>query len=188
MCAMLGRFDEAIAMAHRAYELDPLAHRSDLATTLLRAGRNAEALEAAFKAIEFDPHYDRGHATLGWALFLNGRQDEGIEALQRAVALSSGGMTWLSQLGQAYGMAGRMEEARAVLARLLAGAAEQYVPPYHLAYIYVGLGEHETALDMLERAFEQRAGLISGIKGSFLFVPLRTHPRFIALLQKMNLQ
>ncbi len=120
MCATLGRFDEAIAMGERAHELDPLAHRSDLATTLLRAGRNKEALETAIKGVEFDPHYDRGHATLGWALFLNGRQDEGIAALQRAAAMSGSGSSWLSQLGQAYGMAGRMEEARGILAQLLA--------------------------------------------------------------------
>jgi len=188
MCATIGRFDEAIAMGVRAHELDPLAHRSDLATTLLRAGRHKEALDAAIKGIEFDPHYDRGHATLGWALFLNGRHDEGIAALQRAVAMSGSGSTWLSQLGQAYGMAGRIEEARGILAQLLADAGERYVPPYHLAYIYVGLGEYETAMDMLEQAFEQRSGAISGIKGSFLFRQLHDHPRFIALLKKMHLQ
>lgn len=138
--------------------------------------------------MEFDPHYDRVHATLGWALFLSGRRDEGIAALQRAVAMSGSGSTWLSQLGQAYGMAGRMGEARKILTQLLASAGERYVPPYHLAYVYVGLGEYDTAMDMLEQAFEQRSGAIAGIKGSFLFTSLRTHPRFIALLQKMNLQ
>jgi len=190
MCAMLGRFDEAIAMAQRAHELDPLAHRSDLATTLMRAGRNKEALDAALKGIEFDPYYDRGHATLGWALILNGRQDEGIVALERAVAMSGGGTTWLSQLGQAYGIAGRMEEARGVLAQLLRiqKDPDHYVPPYHLAYVYVGLGDHDAALDMLELAYEQRGGSISGVKESFLFTALRTHPRFIALLKRMNLQ
>jgi len=42
-------------------------------------------------------------------------------------------------------------------------------------------------LDALERAYEQRAGGVYGIKGSFLFVPLRSHPRFTGLLRKMNL-
>jgi len=37
MCAALERYDEAIAMGRRAQELDPLAHRSDTATTLIRA-------------------------------------------------------------------------------------------------------------------------------------------------------
>jgi hypothetical protein len=42
-------------------------------------------------------------------------------------------------------------------------------------------------VDCLERAYEERAGSVYGIKGSFLFTPLRPHPRFQALLGKMNL-
>jgi hypothetical protein len=56
-----------------------------------------------------------------------------------------------------------------------------------MAYIYTGLGEQERALDFLERAYEERAGALFGVKGSFLFTPLREHPRFKALLRKMNL-
>ena len=42
-------------------------------------------------------------------------------------------------------------------------------------------------MDWLERAYEERAGAVFGIKGSFLFTTLRSHPRFNALLRKMNL-
>jgi hypothetical protein len=54
-------------------------------------------------------------------------------------------------------------------------------------HVHTGLGEQDEAIDWLERAFEQRAGSIYGIKGSFLFASLRSHPRFTALLKKMNL-
>jgi hypothetical protein len=50
-----------------------------------------------------------------------------------------------------------------------------------------GLGEHDRAIDWLERAVKERAGGVYGIKGSFLFASLREHPRFAAVLQKMNL-
>jgi hypothetical protein len=53
--------------------------------------------------------------------------------------------------------------------------------------VYTGLGEAEGSIDCLERAFEERSGGVGGIKGSFLFTSLRTHPRFTALLKKMNL-
>jgi hypothetical protein len=33
----------------------------------------------------------------------------------------------------------------------------------------------------------QRTGAVYGIKGSFLFRPLHGHPRFTALLARMNL-
>lgn len=50
-----------------------------------------------------------------------------------------------------------------------------------------GHRDYERAMDCLERAYAERAGSIYGIKGSFLFAPLRGHPRFTALLRKMNL-
>ena len=53
--------------------------------------------------------------------------------------------------------------------------------------MYTGLGQHDRAMDCLERAFEAKAGAAYGIKGSFLFAPLRSHPRFQALLGRMNL-
>jgi serine/threonine-protein kinase len=62
-----------------------------------------------------------------------------------------------------------------------------YVAPYHMAYVHVGLGEFDAAMDWLERAYEERSGAVYGIKTSFVFAPLRGHPRFTALLKKMNL-
>jgi hypothetical protein len=53
--------------------------------------------------------------------------------------------------------------------------------------VHAGLGEADAAIDQLERAFERRSGAIYGIKGSFLFQNLRTHPRFVSLLHRTNL-
>ena len=38
--------------------------------------------------------------------------------------------------------------------------------PYHLAYVYTGLGDYDRAMDCLE-AYAERAGSIYGFKGSF---------------------
>ena len=47
LCAGLGRYDEAIALQHRAQELDPLAHRMDGVTTLIRADGTIRPLPMA---------------------------------------------------------------------------------------------------------------------------------------------
>jgi len=187
LCAALERYDEAVALVRRAQELDPLIHRADVASTLLRAGRNEEALEAALKCVEFEPEYARGRSTLGWAYLKSGGPDEGIAELEHAVRLGSDNTLYLAQLGQAYGMTGRTEQAREVLRRLEELSRERYVSPYHMAYVYTGLGEHETAIGCLARSFEEGAGMVYGIKGSFLFTGLRGQPRFRELLGKMNL-
>jgi serine/threonine-protein kinase len=187
LCAALGRFDDAIALHRRAKELNPLVHRIDGVTTLLRAGRYQEGLAAAEAELEIDPEYDRALATLGWAYMLVGRKDDAVAMLERAVSLAPGNTFWLGQLGQAYGMTERLEEARAILQDLEERAEHRYVSPYHFAYIYVGLGELETAMDLVERAVADRTGPAYAIKGSFLLKPLHSHPRFRALLRQMNL-
>jgi adenylate cyclase len=187
MCAAIGRFDDALALARRAQELDPLAHRLDVATILLRAGRYHEAEVEAARAVELDPDQDRARATKGWALLKQDRVDEGLAEIERAVEVAPGNAQWLAQLGQARAMAGRIDGAREILHELEARAASGFVAPYHLAFVHTGLGDHERAIDLLERAFDERAGSIYGIKGSFLFAPLRSHPRFQALLARMNL-
>ena len=187
LCGALERYDEALVLVRRAQELDPLTHRADVAATLLRAGRNEEALEAALRCVEFDPDYGRGRSTLGWAYLKNGLAERGLAELQQAVRLVPGHALYLAQLGEAYGLTGRTEEAREVLRRLEEMGRERFVSPYHVAYVYTGLGEDDTAIEWLERAYEERAGSVYGVKGSFLFASLRAHPRFRALLAKMNL-
>ncbi len=190
MLAAQERYDEAIAAQRHAQELDPLypIHSSDLASTLLRAGHYDEALREAKRILELEPHFPYGHSTLGWAYMKKERFDEGLAELQEAVSLSPDNTIFLAQLGQGYALAGRIEDTRDVLRQLEELSLKRYVAPYHMAYVYTGLGEDDKALDALERAYEERAGGIYGIKGSFLFTTLKSHPRFKALLRKMNLE
>ena len=183
------RYDEGLAMQRHARELDPLSgvHASDLTTTLIRAGRYDEAIGEARRLAEMDPSFALAHSTLGWALIKKGVSAEGLRELEHAASLSPGNTLFLSQLGEAYGLTGDLPRACDVLGRLHAMAETRFVTPYHFAYVYTGLGELDKALDLLEVAVEERAGGAYGIKGSFLFTPLRAHPRFVALLRKLNL-
>jgi TolB-like protein/Tfp pilus assembly protein PilF len=185
--AGLARYDRSLALLERAAELDPLVHRIDVVTTLLRAGRIDEAIVRAEEAKELHP-LARALATLGWAYFLGGRREEGLAELESAVALEPEGLMWLAQLGEAHGLAGNSARAREILRSLERRSRDSYVSPYYFAYLYTGLGEAERAMDWMERAVAERAGPAYSIKGSFLFAPLRTHPRFRALLRRMKLE
>jgi len=118
---------------------------------------------------------------------LSGRPDQGLAALERAVSLYPDSTLYLAQLGQAFAIIGQTAKAREVLQRLEELTKQRYVSPYHMAYVFTGLGEQDRAMDWLERAYEERAGAVFGVKGSFLFTTLRSHPRFKALLRRMNL-
>jgi TolB-like protein/Tfp pilus assembly protein PilF len=186
VCAGIAQYDRAIVLLERASELDPLAHRIDITTTLLRAGRIDEAIERAEEALEVESH-ERTRATLGWAYFLKGRHADGLAELERAVSMSPAALMWLAQLGEAHALAGNTTRAREILRMLEDASRELYVPPYYFAYVYAGLGEAGRAMDCLERAVAEHAGPAYSIKGSFLLAPLREHPRFRALLRQMHL-
>ncbi len=186
-CYALGRFDEGLAMVQRAHALDPVAHRSDVPTALLRARRFEEALAASRSLLDADPEHERGHMTLGWSLFFLGRRDEALAAMREAMRIAPDKTQWIAQYGEALGLDGRETEARAQLERLETMARVRYVSPYHLVYVHVGLGALDLAMDELERAYEVRSGSIHSIGTSFLLEPLFGHPRFVALLRRMNL-
>lgn len=184
----LGRYDEALAAQRKAHDLDPLAAviMSDTATTLLRAGRDMEALELAKKLVLLEPDFPMGHSTLGWAYIRQGRHGDGLREIEKAVQLSPDNTLFLGQLGAAYAATGDEHQAKSILQCLESMGEERYVSPYHLSYVYAGLGDAERACDHLDRAIEERAGGVYGAGGSFLFENLRHHPRFIAALRKMN--
>jgi tetratricopeptide (TPR) repeat protein len=111
-----------------------------------------------------------------------------LAELETAVSVSGRNLMWLGQLGQAYAMAGSADKARDIIRELEERAKTTFISPYHFAYVYTGLGDYDRALDMLERAVADRTGPVYSIKGSFLLKQLHTHPRFRALLRKMNLE
>ena len=58
---------------------------------------------------------------------------------------------------------------------------------WELAVIHVALGETELALDWLERSVDLRDPFMISLKINPRFDSIRTHPRYIALLEKMKL-
>ena len=55
-----------------------------------------------------------------------------------------------------------------------------------LAYVYAGLGEHDQAIEWLERAREKRDDALTYLAVLSCFDPLRSDPRFQDLLRRMN--
>ena len=188
MYAALGRFDEAIAMQRRAQELDPLAHRLDVSTTQLRAGYYAEAGSGRGTRAGRRPRAGSGLRDAG----LGGRSGWG----NRMEALPRSSERWRSRAVTSGSRSSRkrMPRPAAPSRRAICYATSRNrarnslrSPRTISAFVYTGLGEHERALDLLEQAYEERSGAINGIGGSFLLAPIRSYPRFKALLAKMNL-
>jgi len=61
------------------------------------------------------------------------------------------------------------------------------VPATSFAWIHLGLRELEPAFDWLDRAVDERDQYMMPIRSYGFFDPIRSHPRFLALLRKMRL-
>jgi hypothetical protein len=55
-------------------------------------------------------------------------------------------------------------------------------------FAYFGLGETDRVFDWLEKAVAERDGFTNNVHVFSFFAPLRSHPRYHALLRKMNLE
>ncbi len=183
-----GQADASVAEARHAIAHDPLAvYNRQLLTVALNMDRRFdEAITEARAGIELDPTYHALHWHHGLALAGLCRYDDAVEALRQATILAPGDLPSRALLAWTLGIAGHGQEARAILGDLLKRRSEVYVGGAHLAHAHLGVGDREQAISWLEKAAEERDGLLPYINVGFWYDPLRDDPRFQALLRKMN--
>jgi len=64
----------------------------------------------------------------------------------------------------------------------------RYVPAYFFAKIFIGLGETDNAFDYLNKALEERYGLLAYMNVEPELEALRQDARFSELAQKVGLE
>jgi len=186
----LGRLKESVEALKFVIESDPLSlfNRWWLAIMCYLARDNDHSLEQAQFIIDIDPSYYAGHWMRGMICLDKGMLREAIAEFREAVTLSGNIPLMLGMLGWALGSAGEAGEANAILDRLSEISRAAYVPPCCFAWIHIGLGHVDDAFAWMDRAIDARDPMIMPIKSYPFLDPLRTDPRFHALLRKMKLE
>src|SRR5690606_17049477 len=181
-----GRFDEAAREMTYARELNPLSLIANgaLGWVYFFAHRYEDAVAQCDLALEMAPDWDLCHIWRGQAFEELGRRDDAIASLQRAVELSGGTGISIAALARAYATFGEPERARELLAEMLAGS--EYRPSYEIAKVYVALGEHDRAIDWLERAYEEHAHSMAFLKVDPQLEPLHGNARFERLAERVG--
>lgn len=184
--SLLEKNREALDHSRRAFELDPLNDwiGGRRIAYLRRAGRIAESMEQARKVLAFSPQ----SVYVTWEL---GNSEMAAGDLKDAIA------TYLSRdvgtarmnfkVGVAWARSGAADKARKVLAYLVDKRNRRYVPAAQIADIYANLGERAKALDWLETSYREGDFFLVWLLREKDFDPIRSEPRFAAIVHKLNL-
>ncbi len=185
----LGRLDEAVIQLRRCTELDPLSpsHWSSLALANLLADRYGEAQRNAQEAIELSPSFTQPYLVLIASHIAKGGPEEAVRILHELPEERRNHPLALIFFVRAYAAWGRRSEANEYLARLERPSDGALVSPVHLAGARIAMGRIESALDALESAYEARDSLLLYLKVAKAYAPLRGHPKYENLLQRLKL-
>jgi TolB-like protein/Flp pilus assembly protein TadD len=185
--AASGRHPEAAIEVARAQEIDPgtFVLNASAARVPYFGRRYAEAMEMADRLIAADEGFAQAHLDRGLALVQLGRASEAVPTLERAAGLAGRSHRTQAALAIAYARSGRRGDAVRIAERLGSGSAEP-ASAFYLASISAGLGETERALDQLDRAYEDRSGLLVYLGVDPVFDDLRDHPRLTRLIRAVG--
>jgi len=188
LCAMR-RFDEGYAQQKRAIEIDPLSPvtYSSAAYGLMVQKRYDEAMKMAIKSLEMDPALPRSITVRGQISLLIGKPQEAIKDMRAIVALSDSSDEYVAYLGHVLGLTGNRAEATTLLRTLIKRQQSHYVDPSLIAIVYIGLGEKDQVFQWLDKAYEVRSNLLEYLLIDPLYDPIRSDPRFAALVKKIGL-
>ncbi len=184
----LGRFEPALTEINLALELDPLSLLSHVLKGFIYylMGQYDQAIRHYQSVMEKDPAFITVNCELGMTLIQSGRAVDGIRALTRTLELSDNNPMYLSRLAYGLGRSGDKTRASEILTQLKTQAAKDYVSPFSLAIVYLGLEEFEKAITHLRQAFEEKVYHMLLLKTDPLFDPVRSDPGIKELMNRMG--
>jgi len=188
----MGRWDEAIAEAKQAQELDPLSTTTNksLGVTYFWAKQYDDALEQFQKTEELDPNFADIHDALADVYARKGMYREAISEMEKYLKLS-GDTDGAARLVQSYQKSGYDAAMKSLYEKQLdllkMSSEEGYVSPMFFVFTYAHLNRKEDAFEWLEKAYQERSSWLIFLKTDPQYDTLRSDPRFTALIKKVGL-
>ena len=185
---LLGRIDEAFLYAEEARNMSPLdpIWAGFAAWLYMLEGRWEEGLDAANECLSFGTGFWLCDYALGQLYSAMGEMDKAVaahETMPPGVPMTN----WA--IGPTYAMAGRHNDARRIADLMAANPTPR--DTLHIALTYSAMGEIDEALRWLELSCDERSDWLPWVvfENSYggAVEPMRGHPRFDAIIQKLNL-
>jgi TolB-like protein/DNA-binding winged helix-turn-helix (wHTH) protein len=182
----VNRFGEAEAEFTRYREARPLdsddlslyyffLHQYDLAERELKS------------SLAIDP-VKVNRAYLGMVYEQKGLMKEALGEFDKGRKQSADSVTSRGHVAHAFAMSGKASEARKILADMLKMSSSDYFSAnYMVAVVSTGLGENDTAISYLEKAYDEHSLGPAWFKFDPRLDSLRENPRFQAFMRRIGL-
>ena len=185
LLVVTGRADSAIAEGERAALYDPVTGvvNHAKAVALLAARRYPEAIAQYQRVLRLDPSLFYAHLGLTWAYIAQGSLDSALPHMLK-LAQDRQDSTLTREWVRAAVDSSHRLSAQRTLARWRSRVATWH--PEIQASVYASIADTANALAVLERSVIEKR-LPPGVEVIPLYDPIRAHPGFRAVLQKMGL-
>jgi tetratricopeptide (TPR) repeat protein len=187
--AATGRMDAALAEIRHAQELDPLSLiiNADVGELLCLARRYEDAAAQLQSTLRMDPNFLLAHYNLVMVYQFQQKYTEAAAHAHKAMELSHGSLWAQGLLGTTYALNGQRAEARNVMASIRNSPNGGNEAAHGLAIIATILGDKDAAFYWLKVGRDERSGSLILLKVTTYWDPLRSDPRFAALLHSVGL-
>jgi eukaryotic-like serine/threonine-protein kinase len=184
-----GRTDEAIEVAGKAAQLDPISPglSHSLAIQLYLGRKFDEAIAQSQKTMEIDPNYPVALAVLGQSYAAKGDYAEALRYIEKYQAITRNSAMSLSLAGYVHARLSQRTEAMRTLEQLNTSSKTGFTPSLYFALIYVGLGDRDKAFAWLNKSYDERFARLSYLNHEALWDSLRDDPRFAELIKRIGI-
>ena len=145
------------------------------------------AIAEYLRVLALDPDYEPTYEGLGNAYRLAGRLQEAVDSNLEHLARLGLPADDLDELRRAFDENGLEGYWRAYLVGLERYAKVHYVAPDEYAQKHALVGDADQAFMWLEKAYDERTGMVSHVKASPWFDRIRTDPRFERFVRRVGI-
>tara|TARA_R110000868_G_scaffold54533_1_gene170418 strand:- start:163 stop:1173 length:1011 start_codon:yes stop_codon:yes gene_type:complete len=181
------RIDEGLAQSDLVAEMDHTGDYLIARSSVFYFIQDYEKMKPLmFKAIEKDSTIPWAYDWLGMAYNGLEAHEDALETYFKSFELSDGTVEVGGGLGHALGEAGEYEIAKEMANYYNEAAKTNYLPACQRAFIHLGIGENDKALDLLEQAYDEESWFLLFMQIEHWYDPIRNDKRFQDILKKMN--
>ena len=189
--SLTGSIEAGIAENKRAQELDPLS--MNIKETLSEiyykdAHQFDKAIAVCKEILEMDPQHFMAYENMGLTYLLQNKYAQALEVFREYERLWPEDIYNKYHFSLAYARMGDRARGGEYARQILNDTAKTYFPLYSLAILYTQLGQKDRAMECLDKAIQKHELYLIQAKLNPYFDPLRSDPRFIALLKKIGLE